>query len=1014
MVATSDVDFTLTDTQLTGLGTVTFANIELATLTGGIGDNVINGTGFTGGITMSGGNGNDTLTGGGGDDTIFGGLGDDSIDGGDGVDTVVESGDLDFILTDSQLVGLGTDSLINIEQATISGGVGNNTLDAAGFSGAATLAGDAGDDTLVVGTGNDVLDGGDGADTVVATGDVDFTLTDTQLTGLGTDTLANIEQATITGGVGDNILNAAGFTSAAMLLGDAGNDTLVVGTGNNTLDGGEGTDTLTATGDVDLILIDSQLTGLGTDTFANIEQVTLIGGPGDNRLDASGFSGTTVLSGDTGNDTLVVGNGDDTVDGGDGIDTLVATGDVDFALTDGQLTGLGIDTLVNVEEANITGGAGENVLDASGFSGIATLTGSAGNDTIIGGMGNDTLDGSEGDDVLIWNNSNDNDVVEGGPGVDTVQVNGSTDTVGDEFMVEANDSRISITRTIPTSATLDIGTTENLEINAGEGDDSITFNSTMDSFSSSLIVDGQSGRDSIIINGDITTEVDSEIRLINSTLILTGDSSLITENGDITLNEVGTNTNASHILTISTETGNVAVTGDVGVIDGNSLGGLTVESANDVSFPGEDKTVNVGGDITISSNTITLSEDHSMKTNTGDITLNAPVNAQGTLSIETNGGNIITANTPNVTSINIANPDSGELNGGSIKGNFLVNTNGGDITLGDVAVSNAVDIDAGGGTVILNRRGNRDIRVFNDQVNLSNRGATIAATNRVNITAGDIGFAGAGITPMIITRNGNRINQNIASGNSLPFGSPSAAASDVGRAIAGAVPKQNIDVPQEINIGMVEADKLSQLGIYTRELTDEEVIKLSAGRSTFYNSLPSRSSDLSAGEIGVDMKPGDYRIPAGRLPRDLASRVIDSYNAIFWRTSIDKLTSEPKVDDDGNPILESKADQVTEILQGAFDSYKTHASSQKFNPKAFREFVHNSPGLGEARKILDQLQDLFNQVKLLGLTPTEFKISKHVILRPLKLQEINRDQLEKILGIYKKKEVAMHRPAKLK
>ena len=35
-----------------------------------------------------------------------------------------------------------------------------------------------------------------------------FTLTDTQLTGLGTDTLSGIERASLTGGAGNNTLDA--------------------------------------------------------------------------------------------------------------------------------------------------------------------------------------------------------------------------------------------------------------------------------------------------------------------------------------------------------------------------------------------------------------------------------------------------------------------------------------------------------------------------------------------------------------------------------------------------------------------------------------------------------------------------------------------------------------------------------------------------------------------------------------------------------------------------------------
>jgi len=48
-------------------------------------------------------------------------------------------------------------------------------------------------------------------DTVKESGDVDFTLTNTTLDGLGTDSLVRIESANLTGGSGDNILKSKAY-----------------------------------------------------------------------------------------------------------------------------------------------------------------------------------------------------------------------------------------------------------------------------------------------------------------------------------------------------------------------------------------------------------------------------------------------------------------------------------------------------------------------------------------------------------------------------------------------------------------------------------------------------------------------------------------------------------------------------------------------------------------------------------------------------------------------------------
>ena len=78
-----------------------------------------------------------------------------------------------------------------------------NTVDASAVTlVAVTLDGAIGADTLKPSSGSnsDTLPGGGGTDTVVDYGDVSFTLTDSQLTGKGTDSLATVEQATLTGG----------------------------------------------------------------------------------------------------------------------------------------------------------------------------------------------------------------------------------------------------------------------------------------------------------------------------------------------------------------------------------------------------------------------------------------------------------------------------------------------------------------------------------------------------------------------------------------------------------------------------------------------------------------------------------------------------------------------------------------------------------------------------------------------------------------------------------------------
>ena len=185
------------------------------------------------------------------------------------------------------------------------------------------------------GPGNDTLDGGSGQDQLVEQGDVNFTLTNTVLTGLGTDVLSGFEHARLIGGDSANVFDATAFTISGAritLMGGGGDDDLRAANGNDRLFGGDGNDTLRGNG--------------GNDR--------LDGGNGNDGL--AGAAGNDVLNGLAGDDTLFGGTGNDVLNAGDGADTAIG--------------GDGVDT--------VNGGNGLDVL--AGSSGDGTPTG----DTVVG------------------------------------------------------------------------------------------------------------------------------------------------------------------------------------------------------------------------------------------------------------------------------------------------------------------------------------------------------------------------------------------------------------------------------------------------------------------------------------------------------------------------------------------------------------------------------------------------------------------------------------------------------
>lgn len=168
--------------------------LELCTIVGTSGADVIRGT--TGNDVICGLGGNDTITGGGGRDAIDGASGNDRLSGG-------------------------------IERDLLLGLAGNDRLD--GGADGDRIGGGAGNDRIEAGNGSDIASGGSGNDAVGGEAGHD------ELRGLAGNDRVN-------GGPGRDRLD--GGSGNDVLRGFSGNDHLIGGSGRDYLDGGSGRDRL--------------------------------------------------------------------------------------------------------------------------------------------------------------------------------------------------------------------------------------------------------------------------------------------------------------------------------------------------------------------------------------------------------------------------------------------------------------------------------------------------------------------------------------------------------------------------------------------------------------------------------------------------------------------------------------------------------------------------------------------------------------------------------------------------
>ena len=503
----------------------------------------------------------------------------------------------------------------------LKGGAGDDTL--TGGIGADTLQGEADDDTLTGLLGIDDLNGGTDSNTLVETSNLDIELTSSSPTssslkignstsGFVTDVISNIQFAVLTGGTSGNTIDTRTFAGTATLNG-AGGDDILKGSGNgdvltggdgkdNITGGGGGLDTLKESGNFNFVLTDLTLSGLGGDTLSNILLAVLIGGTGNNTLNASAFTGSVTLQGGAGADVLTGGFGDDSLlgeagndiltgnggeenilDGGEGTDQVFESGDFSFTLSQDEIendTNESKSALESIETAKLIGGVSKNTLKVEDFAGPTTLQGGAGDDILIGGGGNDSLDGGGDDDQLT-----------GGLGSDTF--NGGTGTK--DILFEEGATSLTLTPTSMSgrgSDKLISGTIEVASLIGTTGSDTLSGAT----FTGAMIIRGLAGADKLTggagkdqIDGGDETGTGDKIK---------GDTIVGGKGDDVILGGAGDDciSGGDGLDVIDGEAGHDSISGDNGndtliggvgrdsLSGGNSIG--TVPS-NDLLYSGD-------------------------------------------------------------------------------------------------------------------------------------------------------------------------------------------------------------------------------------------------------------------------------------------------------------------------------------------------------------------------------------------------------------------------------------------
>jgi Ca2+-binding RTX toxin-like protein len=346
---------------------------------------------------------------------------------------------------------------------TISGGAGNDAIDAGG--GSDVITGGDGNDTITPGAGSDNVDGGSGNDTVAMAGSMSSG--DTLVGGDGTDTLsftgtvahtaaigarasgfetltagsaiADLDMSVYSNNTGFTRVNVTSGTTAiskagaavATLGADVASTSITFARETNTgadslnlrLGIAAGTaathDAITATGEETLTL-----TNGATVTTGNAQTVTTLSAAALTTLNIAGTGGMIVTNAITGAANLAT-----VVDShsGSGVLTLNLSNSTVATTFTGSANATGATTLTMGTGKNIVNHLGTGNITVTGGSGAESMTGSSGDDSFSGGSGNDTLIGNSGADTLSGGAGSDS--LDGGAGDDIFTTDSGADTI---------------------------------------------------------------------------------------------------------------------------------------------------------------------------------------------------------------------------------------------------------------------------------------------------------------------------------------------------------------------------------------------------------------------------------------------------------------------------------------------------------------------------------------------------------------------------------------------------------
>jgi len=358
------------------------------------------------------------------------------------------------------------------------------------------------------------------------------------------------------------------------------------------------------------------------------------------------------------------------------------------------------------------------------------------------------------------------------------------------------------------------------------------------------------------------------------------------------------------------------------------------------------------------------------------------------LSIETNGGDFIMGQNQKLT---------------VVYGDLLINTDGGNVGLGDLTANGKIEVEAGVGTITLLRRNAADLLVYDESIQdtriVEDSGLDFVAKDSIVFTAETVELGGnsplpqfASMDPGLNSINGRNPGEyfrmrnmklrsfpvsliaSLSEGGSvvLDLEASGVSTANAADALAGVLEEQRPEVSVSPMVNPAQMEQLARLSIYAKEFDD---ILTQGAAYTTYDDMDIECKLLTSGACGIS---------PGRLSEAITEDALRSHQKLFYTA-------------DGTEL---RTEEINKTLQTDLNAFRKQSGAEVFDPAAFHKYLETSGA--ESLRYLNQLNTLITYVRQIGLTSYEYSpVINDALLRLIEIswgdEMITTEQLKKLI-----------------